>query len=197
MTCMARALASSGLTSGIPMATCGRWFSPSRLRDLLANIIPMIAVTNLFNRQRSHQTGSRSELIRRVPPGTSARSWIIRGVAPIALPPMPLQNNDRKREVRETWKRRSFANPSVCVILLLCTARSGDAKGLNTGVPTAEARESLVKRSGGNIDQHGSRIYRDSWRPREQPQGCRASAAQAQNHHFYRRVWFGEVIGGL
>src|SRR5437660_12769910 len=34
MTCMARALASSGLTSGIPMATCGRWFSPSRLRDL-------------------------------------------------------------------------------------------------------------------------------------------------------------------
>src|SRR5260370_16470573 len=157
----------------------------------------MIAVTNRFNRQRSHQTGSRSELIRRLETGTSARSWIIRGVAPIALPPMPLQNNARSREVRETWKRRSFANPSVCVILLLGTARTGSSKGLNKGVPTAEARESLVKRSGGNIHQHGSRIYRDSWRPREQPQGYLAEAAQAQNHHFYRRVWFGEVIGGI
>lgn len=80
------------------MATDGWWFSPSRLRDLLAIIIPMIAVTNRFNHQRSHQTGSRSELIRRLETGTSARSWIIRGVTPIALPPMPLQNNDRKRE---------------------------------------------------------------------------------------------------
>src|SRR6266568_4167900 len=130
MTCMAQALASSGLTSVIPMATCGRWFSPRHL-----------------------------------------------------------QHNDRKKE-------KKFCQ-SFCVILFLCTARSGDAKGLNKGVPTAQARESLVKRSGGNIYQHGSRIYRDSWRPREQPQGCRASAAQAQNHHFYRRVWFGEVIGGI
>jgi hypothetical protein len=67
---MARALASSGLTSVIPMATCDRWLSPSRLRDLLAIIIPMIAVTNRFNRQRSPQTGSRSELIRRLETGT-------------------------------------------------------------------------------------------------------------------------------
>jgi hypothetical protein len=58
---MALALASSGLTSMIPMKTGGWWFSPSRLRDLLAIIMPMIAVTNRFNRQRSHQTGSRSE----------------------------------------------------------------------------------------------------------------------------------------
>src|SRR5216683_7971566 len=49
MTCMARALASSGLTSVIPMATCGRWFSPSRLRDLLAIIIPMIEAPNRFS----------------------------------------------------------------------------------------------------------------------------------------------------
>src|SRR2546426_4424599 len=111
MTCMARALASSGLTSGIPMATCGRWFSPSRLRDLLAIIIPMIAVTNCFNRQRSHQTGSRSELIRRLETSTSARRWIIRGVAPIALPPRHLQHNDRKKE-------KKFCQ-SFCVILLL------------------------------------------------------------------------------
>ena len=73
---------------------------------------------------------------------------------------------------------------SFCVILLLCITRSGDAKGLNKGIPTAEARESLVKRSGGNIYQHGSRIYRDSWRPREQSQGCLTEAAQAQNHPF-------------
>src|SRR6266853_2413261 len=46
MTCTARALASSGLTSVIPMATCGRWFSPRRLRDLLAIIIPMIEAPN-------------------------------------------------------------------------------------------------------------------------------------------------------
>src|SRR5438874_7636170 len=46
MTCMARALASSGLTSVIPMATSGWWFSPSRLRDLLAIIIPMIEAPN-------------------------------------------------------------------------------------------------------------------------------------------------------
>src|SRR6266571_3729529 len=111
MTCMARALASSGLTSVIPMATCGRWFSPSRLRDLLAIIIPMIAVTNCFNRQRSHQTGSRSELIRRLETSTSARRWIIRGVAPIALPPRHLQHNDRKKE-------KKFCQ-SFCVILLL------------------------------------------------------------------------------
>src|SRR6266516_3378839 len=111
MTCMARALASSGLTSGIPMATCGRWFSPSRLRDLLAIIIPMIAVTNCFNHQRSHQTGSRSELIRRLETSTSARRWIIRGVAPIALPPRHLQHNDRKKE-------KKFCQ-SFCVILLL------------------------------------------------------------------------------
>src|ERR1700732_2277183 len=58
----------------------------------------MIEAPNHFNRQRSHQRGSRSERIRRLETGTSARSWIIRGVAPIALPPMPLQNNDRKRE---------------------------------------------------------------------------------------------------
>ena len=32
------------------MATGGWWFSPSRLRDLLAIILPMIASTNLFNR---------------------------------------------------------------------------------------------------------------------------------------------------
>src|SRR5712692_11417941 len=111
MTCMARALASSGLTSVIPMATGGWWFSPSRLRDLLAIIIPMIEAPNRFNRQRSHQTGSRSERIRRLETGTSARSWIIRGVAPIALPPMPLQNNDRKKE-------KKFCQ-SFCVILLL------------------------------------------------------------------------------
>src|SRR5437588_10708997 len=119
MTCMARALASSGLTSVIPMATGGWWFSPSRLRDLLAIIIPMIAVTNRFNRQRSHQTGSSSERIRRLETGTSARSWIIRGVAPIGLPPIPLQNNDRKREVRETWKNR---REEVLPILLCHTA---------------------------------------------------------------------------
>ncbi|MEO8956687.1 MAG: hypothetical protein ABI465_19220 [Ktedonobacteraceae bacterium] len=71
------------------MATGGWWFSPSRLRDLLAISIPMIEAPNRFNRQRSHQTGSRSELIRRLETGISARSWIIRGVAPIALPPMP------------------------------------------------------------------------------------------------------------
>src|SRR5205807_2343053 len=189
MTCMARALASSGLTSVIPMATGGWWFSPSRLRDLLAIIIPMIAVTNRFNRQRSHQTGSRSELIRRLETDTSARRWIIQGVAPIALPPRHLQHNDRKKE-------KMFCQ-SFCVILLLCTARSGDAKGLNKGVPTAQARESLIKRSGGNRDQHGSRIYRDSWRPREQPQGCLAAAAQAQYHHFYRCIWFGEVLHGV
>src|SRR6266568_53563 len=173
MTCMARALASSGLTSVIPMATGGWWFSPSRLRDLLAIIIPMIEAPNRFNRQRSHQTGSRSERIRRVPPGTSARSWIIRGVAPMALPPRPLQNNDR------------------------CTVRSGEAKGLHKGVPTAQARESLVKRSGGKRGQHGSRIYRDSWCPREQSQGCLAAAAQAQHHHVYRCIWFGEVLNGV
>jgi hypothetical protein len=100
---MARALASSGLTSAIPMATSGRWLSlstgrDSRLRDLLAIIIPMIEAPNLFDRQRSHQTGSRSELIRRLLTGTSARRWIMRGVAPIALPPLPLQSNARSRE---------------------------------------------------------------------------------------------------
>ena len=47
---MARALASSGLTSMIPMKTGGWWFSPSRLRDLLAIMGRMIASTNLFNR---------------------------------------------------------------------------------------------------------------------------------------------------
>jgi hypothetical protein len=47
-------------------------------------------------------------------------------------------------------KEKKFCQ-SFCVILLLGTARSGDAKGRNKGVPTAEARESLVKRSGGNI----------------------------------------------
>src|SRR5438132_2782953 len=92
----------------------------------------MIEAPNRFNRQRSHQTGSRSELIRRLETGTSARSWIIRGVAPIALPPLPLQNNDRKKE-------KKFCQ-SFCVLLLLGTARSGDAKGLNKGVPTAEER---------------------------------------------------------
>lgn len=114
---MARALASSGLTSVIPMATGGWWFSPSRRRDLLAIIIPMIAVTNRFNHQRSHQTGSRSERIRRLETGTSARSWIIRGVAPIALPTMPLQNNDRKRE--RSGKR---GKEEVLPILLCYTA---------------------------------------------------------------------------
>src|SRR5947209_10711457 len=92
----------------------------------------MIAVTNRFNRQCSHQTGSRSERIRRLETGTSARSWIIRGVAPIALPPGHLQHNDRKKE-------KKFCQ-SFCVILFLCTARSADAKGLNKGVPTAEER---------------------------------------------------------
>jgi len=43
---MARALASSGLGSRIPMATGGWWFSPSRLRDLLAIILPMIEAPN-------------------------------------------------------------------------------------------------------------------------------------------------------
>ncbi len=86
---MARVLASSGLTSVIPMAICGRWFSPSRLRDLLAIIIPMIEAPNRFNRQRSRQTEGRSERIRRLEMGTSARSWIIRGVrgvTPIVSP---------------------------------------------------------------------------------------------------------------
>src|SRR5690349_13588774 len=46
----------------------------------------MIAVTNRFNHQRSHQTGSKSERISRLETGTSARSQLIRGVAPIALP---------------------------------------------------------------------------------------------------------------
>src|SRR5207253_4341204 len=101
-----------------------------------------------------------------------------------------------KGESHPRATEKKFCQP-FSVLLLLCKARSGDAKGLNKGVPTAQARESLVKRSGGNRDQHGSRIYRDSWRPREQPQGCLAEAAQAQNHHFYRRVWFGEVIGGI
>ncbi|HLJ33957.1 MAG TPA: hypothetical protein VKU38_09920 [Ktedonobacteraceae bacterium] len=45
----------------------------------------MIAVTNRFNRQRSHQIGSRSELIRRLEAGTSARSWLMRVVAPMCL----------------------------------------------------------------------------------------------------------------
>src|SRR6266568_1085451 len=71
----------------------------------------MIAVTNCFNRQRSHQTGSRFELIRRLEMSTSARRWIIRGVAPIALPPRHLQHNDRKKE-------KKFCQ-SFCVILLL------------------------------------------------------------------------------
>src|SRR5213080_3476713 len=103
----------------------------------------MIEAPNRFNRQRSHQTGSRSELIRRLETGTSARSWIIRGVAPIALPPLPLQHNDRKKE-------KKFCQ-SFCVILLLGTARSGEAKGLNNSVPTAQARTSLVKRFGRNV----------------------------------------------
>src|SRR5437588_5901700 len=80
----------------------------------------MIEAPNRFNRQRSHQTGSKSERSRRLETGTSARSWIIRGVAPIALPPMPLQHNDRKKE-------KKFCQ-SFCAILFLCTARSGDAK---------------------------------------------------------------------
>src|SRR5438874_941934 len=71
------------------------------------------------------------------------------------------------------------------------------AKGLHKGVPTAQARESLVKRSGGKRGQHGSRIYRDSWCPREQSQGCLAAAAQAQHHHVYRCIWFGEVLNGV
>ena len=41
----------------IPMAICGRWLSPSRLRDLLAIIIPMIEAPTRFNRQCSHQRG--------------------------------------------------------------------------------------------------------------------------------------------
>src|SRR5437588_13090776 len=131
MICMVRAPASRGLTSVIPMATCGRLLSPSHLRDRRAIILPMIAVTNRFNRQRSHQTGSRSERIRRLETGTSARSWIIGGVAPIGLPPGHLQHNDRKKE-------KKFCQ-SFYVILFLGTARSADAKGLNTGVPTAEA----------------------------------------------------------
>jgi len=70
----------------------------------------MIEAPTRFNRQRSHQTGSRSELIRRLETSTSARSWIIRGVAPIALPPRHLQHNDRKKE-------KKFCQ-SFCVILL-------------------------------------------------------------------------------
>src|SRR5258706_4460793 len=119
MTCMARALASSGLTSVIPMATGGWWFSPSRLRDLLAIIIPMIEAPSRFNRQRSHQTGSRSELIRRLETGTSARSWIIRGVAPIALPPLPLQHNARSRE--RSGKRGKEEVLPILLSVLYCS----------------------------------------------------------------------------
>src|SRR6266699_714914 len=71
----------------------------------------MIEAPTRFNRQRSHQTGSRSELIRRLEMSTSARRWTIRGVAPIALPPGHLQHNDRKKE-------KKFCQ-SFCVILLL------------------------------------------------------------------------------
>src|SRR2546430_16542267 len=63
----------------------------------------MIEVPTRFNRQRSHQRGSRSELIRRLETGTSARSWIIRGVVPIALPPMPLQNKAWLKDPEGTY----------------------------------------------------------------------------------------------
>src|SRR5207302_10898803 len=45
----------------------------------------------------------------------------------------------RKGESHPRAKEKKFCQ-SFCVILLLCTARSGDAKGLNKGIPTAEAR---------------------------------------------------------
>jgi hypothetical protein len=45
----------------------------------------------------------------------------------------------RKGESHPRAKEKKFCQ-SFCVILLLCTARSGDVKGLNKGVPTAEAR---------------------------------------------------------
>jgi hypothetical protein len=45
----------------------------------------------------------------------------------------------RKGESHPRSKEKKFCQ-SFCIILLLCTARSGDAKGLNKGVPAVEAR---------------------------------------------------------
>ncbi|TMD77081.1 MAG: hypothetical protein E6I97_09875 [Chloroflexi bacterium] len=130
------------------MATGGWWFSPSRLRDLLAIIIPMIAVTNRFNRQRSHQTGSRSELIRRLETGTSARSWIIRGVAPIALPPLPLQNNDRKRERSGKRGKEEVLPIFLCYAVPLYSRQEQRRKGARTKAFCHRNPESLFERSG-------------------------------------------------
>src|SRR5215472_11692999 len=131
MTCMARALASSGLTSGIPMATCGRWFSPSRLRDLLAIIIPMIEAPNRFNRQRSHQRGEQVRTNQTTGDGHIGAKLDHSRHRADCLPPMLLPNNDCKKE-------KKFCQ-SFCVILLLGTARGAGAKGLNKGVPTEQA----------------------------------------------------------
>jgi hypothetical protein len=45
----------------------------------------------------------------------------------------------RKGESHPRAKEKKFCQ-SFCVILLLCTARSGDAKGLNKNVPPSESR---------------------------------------------------------
>src|ERR1700686_3846164 len=136
---MARALASSGLILRIPMATGGWWFSPSRLRDLLAIIIPMIAVTNRFNRQRPHQTGAgqNESYDWRRAHRREAGSFEASRRLPYHLC-LFRTTTVRERGTGNVGKKK-FCQ-SFCVILLLSTARSGDAKGLNKGVPTAEAR---------------------------------------------------------
>src|SRR5215469_11889135 len=60
--------------------------------------------------------------------------WIIRSVAPIALPPI------RKGESHPRAQEQQFCH-SFCVVLLLFQP---GAQGLSKGVPTAQARESLV-----------------------------------------------------
>src|SRR6266567_3162688 len=120
------------------------------------------------------------------------RTWLI-----VSYPSGLLSRTARAPVIWRSSFSHAKSRLRFCVLLLLCTARSGEAKGLNTGVPPVQARERLVKRSGGKRGRHGSRIYRDSWCPREQSQGCLAAAAQAQNHHVYRCIWFGEVLNGV
>src|SRR6266567_3769320 len=115
MTCTARALASSGLTSVIPMATCGRWFSPSRLRDRLAIILPMIEAPNRGppstlppdrEQVRTDQTRTAGHI--------GAKLDHSRRRADCLATWASSEQRAFEREVRETWKRKKFCQ-SFCL----------------------------------------------------------------------------------
>src|SRR5437667_10773894 len=152
MTCMARALASSGLTSGIPMATGGWWFSPSRLRDLLAIIIPMIEAPN---------RGPPSTL---PPDREQVRTDQTRAAGHIGA---KLDHARRRADCLATWAssaQRPEEGEEVLPILLWYTAPLYSQKRRRER-PEQRRSDSGIQIKPGekirrNIDQHGSRIYR-------------------------------------